>query len=512
MTGDELLRAARLVLDGYQRRIELEDAELRCSARLGGPQRGDGRDQLVAGRAGSGGRRSSPSASTRCPADARGDRGRRLGRAPRAAGRRPRLPARTRRCSAPRARRSAPPSTPCSTTSRSRSPPPRASGSPTPPAGATSTPTTTSRASGTRHPRVTAAIARQSRQINTHTRYLHPARSSSPSAWRRPARRSSTPSCSSTPARRPTTWLGGWRPRSPAIAAGCAPNRLPRHHRGHRGAVAGRAGLTAPAPRTSRRGAARRLPPAEPRRRAFATRWSACAIAACAGGRDPRRPRHQRRHRRPRPRLRPRARAATRAPAGSGSPTRSRRASAAPATAFWGFAAVRHRPGLRHARQADGQRPPGRRGYHPERHLSAARRPDSAVQHLRRQPGERRGGARGPRRHRGRARARPRAAHRSRPARALTSCGRDPAIGDVRGVGLAIGVEFVADPRAASPTAAAQAVRDRMRQPACWSAPPARTATCSRSGRRWRYPRASAHARRGLRHGGVRHATDRRAV
>ena len=40
---------------------------------------------------------------------------------------------------------------------------------------ASSTPTTTCRASATRIPRVTTAIARQSRRINTHTRYLHPA-------------------------------------------------------------------------------------------------------------------------------------------------------------------------------------------------------------------------------------------------------------------------------------------------------------------------------------------------
>ena len=150
--------------------------------------------------------------------------------------------------------------------------------------------------------------------------------------------------------------------------------------------------------------------------------------------------------------------------------------------ALWCVRALRRRPGLRHARQADGQRPPRRRGHHPQRHRRPARRPHDAVQHVRRQPRQRRRRARRARRDRGRARARPRAAHRAR--RSAPRCARSATrIGDVRGVGLAWGVEL-ADRRRARARCATGCASS-----ACSSAPPARTATCSRSARRSRSTR-----------------------
>ena len=67
--------------------------------------------------------------------------------------------------------------------------------------------------------------------------------------------------------------------------------------------------------------------------------------------------------------------------------------------------AVRHRARLRHARQADGQRPPRGGGHHPPRDRRAVRRRHRVLQHVRRQPGVGRGGARRARRAARRARA-----------------------------------------------------------------------------------------------------------
>ena len=60
--------------------------------------------------------------------------------------------------------------------------------------------------------------------------------------------------------------------------------------------------------------------------------------------------------------------------------------------------AVRDRARPRHARQADGQRPPDRSGRDPAGDRRAVRRRDRVLQHVRRQPGVRGGGARRPRR------------------------------------------------------------------------------------------------------------------
>ena len=79
--------------------------------------------------------------------------------------------------------------------------------------------------------------------------------------------------------------------------------------------------------------------------------------------------------------------------------------------------AVRHRAGLRDPRQADGQRPSGRRGHHPARDRGPVRRRDRLLQHVRRQSGVRGSGAGGARRPRGRARPAARPGGRRGPAR-----------------------------------------------------------------------------------------------
>ena len=153
----------------------LEDARARGPGRgVGGPQRADGRDQLLARRAGPRGagvgralqrdRAATCSRRWRPPAgtSSRGARRRRPARDP------------TRRSRPGAPRPSGRRSTRCSTPSRSRCS--RAEGVwITDTAGRTyldaynNVPCV-----GHAHPRVTAAIARQSRRINTHTRYLHP--------------------------------------------------------------------------------------------------------------------------------------------------------------------------------------------------------------------------------------------------------------------------------------------------------------------------------------------------
>ena len=202
----------------------------------------------------------------------------------------------------------------------------------------------------------------------------------------------STPCCSSTRARRPTTSRGGWRrcrhrrrrrdraPRSPTTAS---PRRSPRCPR--------RAGSTAGAGARRDLGAARHLPRAPPRRTPsprrvgdLAARGHAPAAAILDGAR------HERRHRRPRPALR--AASSSGATHEAGGAVDRRRGPGRPRPHRRGavvLRALRRRPGLRHARQADGQRPPGRRGHHAARHRRRARRAHDAVQHVRRQPGQR---------------------------------------------------------------------------------------------------------------------------
>ena len=55
--------------------------------------------------------------------------------------------------------------------------------------------------------------------------------------------------------------------------------------------------------------------------------------------------------------------------------------------AMWSFEHLGLDPGHRHDRQADGQRPSGRRGHHPSRDRPGLRRPDRVLQHVRREPG-----------------------------------------------------------------------------------------------------------------------------
>ena len=147
----------------------------------------------------------------------------------------------------------------CSTTSRSRSPPPSGVWI-TDTAGRTyldaynNVPCV-----GHAHPRVTAAIARQSRLINTHTRYLHPARDR--------ARRAAGGDVPAGARHRDARQLGvgGERPRLAhgdrrhrAARRALHRVRLPRHHRGDRRAVTrGLARRRAPRPRRDV-GAARR--------------------------------------------------------------------------------------------------------------------------------------------------------------------------------------------------------------------------------------------------------------
>ena len=97
--GAELFRAARLVLDGYQRRVPLEDARARGARRgVGGAQRADDRDQLVARRAGASRTQAfAERFNAECLRDARDDRGRRLGRAAARGSARPARGAPTRR-------------------------------------------------------------------------------------------------------------------------------------------------------------------------------------------------------------------------------------------------------------------------------------------------------------------------------------------------------------------------------------------------------------------------------
>jgi Ser/Thr protein kinase RdoA (MazF antagonist) len=76
------------------------------------------------------------------------------------------------------------------------------------------------------HPRVVEAIARQARRLNTNLRYPTTTRSSWRSGWWPRCRQDpgSTPSSSSTPGRRPMISPGGWQGRRPAGAAACAPS------------------------------------------------------------------------------------------------------------------------------------------------------------------------------------------------------------------------------------------------------------------------------------------------
>ena len=253
--------------------------------RLGGAQRDHDRHQLLARRAGAGGagvrralqrdvacrrsRRWRPPATTSA------------GSAHRARG------GPTRRWRRAARRRSAPRSTRSSTPSRSRSPARRACGSPTPPAAPTSTPTTTSRASGTRHPRVHAAIARQSRA----DQHPHALPAPDRDRARRAADRDLPAGARHGDARQ--LGLGGQRPRvadrhrrhrQPRRAVHRL--RLPRHHRGDGRALA--------------RGLARRRPG-----RAHIATWelldaspfapAIARLATRARRRDPRRPADQRR-------------------------------------------------------------------------------------------------------------------------------------------------------------------------------------------------------------------------
>ena len=228
---------------------------------------------------------------------------------------------------------------------------------------------------GHAHPRVTAAIARQSRLINTHTRYLHPAAielaerlvatcppeldtvmlvnsgsEANDLAWRMATAATGRGGglCTAyayhgiteaAAALSPEGWLDGVRPGH--VETWEAPDAYRGRHLGTDG-VRRRAG----APGRAR-----------------------------PSGRDPRRPDHERRHRRPRRRLRAGARPPD---ARGGRPVDRRRGPVRPRPhrrRAVGVRALRRGAGLRHARQADGQRPPRRRRHHPERDRRRARRP-----------------------------------------------------------------------------------------------------------------------------------------
>ena len=379
-------------------------------------------------------------------------------------------------------RRSARPSTRCSTTSRSRWPAPRASGSPTPTAGAISTPTTTCPCVGHGHPRVTAAIARQSRGAQ-HEHALPPPR-------RDRARRAAGRDLPAGARHRAVRQLrlGGQRPgladgdrRSPATRGGLCTDFAYHGITEATAALSPEGWLDAAGRRTSRPG--RRPTPT-------AARTSTAGFAGAL--RPPGRSRDCRR--------RPRSSTALvtsdgiadldpayvqelvgspTTPAACGSPTRSRRGHGRTGDGDVVLRALRDRPGLRHARQADGQRPPGRAPSSP-----AATSPPQlvgrhhALQHLRRQPGERR-------------RRRSPCSTSSRTSACSTACsatgdalraalrerrGRDPAIGDVRGVGPGLGRRVRRRPRDREPDGPrrARGPRRDARAAASSSAPPAR--------------------------------------
>ena len=99
--------------------------------------------------------------------------------------------------------------------------------------------------------------------------------------------------------------------------------------------------------------------------------------------------------------------------------------------------AVRHRAGRRHAREADGERLPGRRGDRAPGALRPAEGGDGGLLDVRREPGRGAGCAGGAGRHRGRA------ARRAREAGGGGAASRRCAIwsiGEVRGRGLLVGV------------------------------------------------------------------------
>ncbi len=258
-TGDELFRAARLVLDGYQRVTPLEPLELALSRRAAGDPGGRRRSRSRRGARSAVSRtRPSPSATTRrsrrrsrrCSTSA----GTRSpgGSAPRSTRlrRRPAWPRGARRHSGRRSSRCRYDRAAPVVERERRLDDRRRTGV------ATSTPTTTSPCVGTAtrgSPR--RSPARPAASTPTCATSTRP-RSSSPSGSSRRCRpdRASTPCSSSTPARRPTTSRGGWRPRSPGPTARCArrspttasPTRPPRCRPSH-GRRAGR-------PPTSRHG------------------------------------------------------------------------------------------------------------------------------------------------------------------------------------------------------------------------------------------------------------------
>ena len=247
-------------------------------------------------------------------------------------------------------------------------------------------PTTTSRASGHGHPRVTEAIARQARRLNTNLRYLHESRDR--------ARRAADRDLPARPRHGVLRQLGlgGERPRvAPRDdrhrAAWRAVHglRLPRHLRGDRRALARDvAGRPRRRP-TSRPGAARTPPRA---RTSTAARSQAAidelvARGHAAGGGDPRRRADERRLSRPSDADLAETwlgRGATR-PAALWIADEVQGGHGRTGDAMWSFGRFGIDPGHRHARQADGQRPPGRGGHHParDRRRPSPTRPSSSA-------------------------------------------------------------------------------------------------------------------------------------
>ena len=214
--------------------------------------------------------------------------------------------------------------------------------------------------------------------VNTNTRYLHGTAVDWPSGSPRRARPVSTPCCSSTPgseandlAWRVATAFTARRGRcAPTSRTTASPRRSPRSRR-RAGSAAGARELATWAPRTPTRpdrDSGRSPPRSNGSARAGfgpAALILDCVLPATASSTSTRRTSQ----RTPAPDPRGRRRC--------GSPTRCRPATAGPGcdVAFQRFGID---AGLRHARQADGQRAPGRGRDHPARDRGAVRRGPSS--------------------------------------------------------------------------------------------------------------------------------------
>ena len=329
--GPELLRVARLVLDGYQRRVPLEDARARGAGRgVGGAQRDDVAISSWRVAQGLEEQAFAERYNAVSPADARRRWSRPAGTGARAARRTPRRGAPTRRWPARRAAAFGPAIDPLFyaepiEVARAE--------------GVWITDTAGRRyldaynnvpCVGHAHPRVVARD-RPPEPPHQHAHAL-------PAPERDRARRAADGdlpagarhrAARQLRARRPTISRGGWRPRSPAARGGMCTAFA------YHGITEATAALSPEGWFDDARARARRVweaPDAFGGDLDGAIRGGLERWGSAGPPRDPRRPDHQRRHRRPRPRLRPGPVRQTHARAACGSPTRCSPATAAPAT------------------------------------------------------------------------------------------------------------------------------------------------------------------------------------